>query len=325
MKWVLSAAIAGALSAHVAAACAEDYPSRPVRLVVPYSAGGPSDTNARFLARGLTKYLGQTVLIDNVAGAGGNLGAGKVASSPPDGYTLLHFNNIAMTATPAFVALPGYDPINDFTPIGLTSLSAGVILGRLGLPPNDLVQLTRYLKEKSGNVNFANSGVGSPSHVCHLLFLNTLQTTATSIPYRGGALAMNDLIAGQTDLLCDAAETAAGPIKSGRVKAYGVTSGKRATILPDVPTMDEQGLTDFEVIFWFAMFAPKGTPEPVVARLLAALQETLRDPDYTASLNRAGIENIPPDLLGPAVLGGMMQREIGKWRGVIAKAGIGTK
>jgi tripartite-type tricarboxylate transporter receptor subunit TctC len=294
-------------------AMAQQFPTRSIRVVVPYAAGGPTDIAARFLTKALSKALNQTVIIENIGGAGGNIGSGRAATSEPDGYTLL-FNNIALGAGPAFYPDLNYDPIRDFEPLGISAITTTVILSRPDFPPADLPALLTYIRENPSKVTFGNTGPGGTSYLCQLLFMNAIGGTAVSVPFRGTAPAINELASGRIDMTCDAAETAAPHIEGGRIKAYGVTSLRRMSVLPNVPTLDEQGLRGFDFSLWFGLFAPQKTPQAILTRLSDALMRAVKDPEFREGIARLGGEVVPEDLSGPTALNQILARDVARWR-----------
>lgn len=307
--------------AIVGTADAQDYPVRPITLVMPFPAGGPGDAMARNLGTALSAALKQQVVVDNPSGASGTIGTNKVAKSKPDGYTLL-IMNIGMATAPAlFRALP-YNVLNDFEHIGRVSEVPMTIVARNGLPQNSLKELIAYARANSRKLTFANAGIGSAAHLCSLLFMNTTQTEYTEVPYKGAAPAMIDLIGGHVDLLCDQTSTTAGQIKAGGIKTYGVTAKARVAPLPYVPTLHEQGLTGFEAVSWFGLWAPKGLPKPVLDKLVAALQRAVADPAFKERLAQLGGAPVPPALANPESLRSFLKSEIDKWTPIIKKAGI---
>jgi tripartite-type tricarboxylate transporter receptor subunit TctC len=309
------ALIAGGASAQT------DYPSRPITVIVPFAAGGPTDTVARLVAEPMTRTLGQQVLIENVGGAGGTLGAARVARADPDGYTLLLHHIGQATSASLYRKLP-YDPATAFAGIGLITDVPMTLVSRPDLQPGSIGDLIAYIKEKKDEITLAHAGVGAVSHLCGMLLQDALDTPMTTVPYKGTGPAMTDLMGGQVDLLCDQTTNTTGQIRSGKVKAYAVTTTKRVATLPDLPTLDEAGLKGFEVAAWHGLYAPKGTPEEVVDRLATALQGALKDPKVVQRFADLGTEPVPQERATPAALDQHLQAEIGKWKPVIAAAGV---
>jgi len=310
-----------AMAAFAVSASAQDYPTRAVTMIVPYAAGGPTDTVARVLAQAMTKPMGQTVIVENRPSAGGILGPQYVKNAKPDGYTLL-IHHIGMSTIPSLYKQPGFDPLKDFEYIGLVNEVPMTIIGKPGLPPNNLKELLAYIKANKDKVTYANAGIGAASHLCGMLFMTAIQTDVLTVPYKGTGPAMNDLIGGQVDFMCDQTTSTTGQIKGGKVKVYGVTSKQRVASLPDIPTLDEQGLKGAEVGIWHGLYAPKGTPKPVLDKLVHSLQEALRDPAVQAKYTDLGAVTFPPDKQTPQALQQHLKAEIDKWAPIIKKAGV---
>lgn len=300
------------------ASYAQTYPSRPITLIVPFAAGGPADVVARILANVLNKTT--RVVVENVGGAGGNLGSLRVARAAPDGYTIL-FQNISMAISPALYPKLDYSPLKDFETIGLVAQQPNVLLSRPSAP-SDFPTFLNYLKTNQSKLSFANTGPGGASHLCAILVMNALNLNITSVPYRGTSVAMNDLIGGQVDLLCDSVATAPPYIQSGVVKAYAVTSKQRSVALPDTPSLHELGLTDFDMVNWTALYAPKNTPQSIIQTLTLKLQEAVQDPDLQAALKRIGSEPMPKERATPEAGRAYLESELKRWDDVIKKAGI---
>ena len=259
----LFAAVIGAGLLLTGTANAQKYPDKPITLVVPFAAGGPTDTIARLIAVPMGKSLGQTVVVENVAGAGGTIASAKVAKSKPDGYTIyIHHMGMA-TAQALYDKLP-YDPMKDFEYIGQVADVPMVLLGRKNLPPNNFKELEAYIRTNKEKVTMANAGPGAVSQLCGLIFQSRLGVRVTTVPYKGTGPALTDLVGGQVDILCDQTTQTIPFIKEGKVKVYGVTTPKRLSALPNVPTLDEQGLKGFDVKVWHGVYAPLGTPKPVL-------------------------------------------------------------
>jgi tripartite-type tricarboxylate transporter receptor subunit TctC len=299
-----------------------DFPEKPVTLVVPFAAGGPSDKIARDLAEALRKPLGQTVVVENAGGAGGTIGAAKVARSTPDGYTLL-VHHIGMATAPALYRKLPYKVPEDFETLGLINEAPSVLIGNTSLPAKNFGELRQWIAANGAKVNLANAGLGSASHLCGLMFQSALKTNLTTIPYKGTAPAMTDLIGGQVNLMCEQATNAVPQIEGGKVKVFGVTSLRRLTIpaLKDAPTLAEAGLKDFNVQVWHGLYAPKGTPAPVLARLNAALRAALKDPDLIKRQEALGLTVINDERLDPAGHRKFVEAEKQRWAKVIKDAG----
>lgn len=321
-KWMQAAAVA-ALAVFVMAPAASQtaYPDKPVTLVVPFAAGGPTDLVARMLAIPMGKSLGQTVLVENTVGAGGTIAANKVARSTPNGYTLL-IHHMGMATAPALYKKLSFDPMKDFDYIGQVVDVPMTLLARKDFPANNYKELESYLKANKDKVSLANAGLGAVSHLCGLLFMSQIGVELNTIPYKGTGPAMNDLLGGQVDLLCDQTTQTVPIIKDGRVKVYGVTSLKRLNALPNVPTLDEQGLKGFEVKVWHGMYTARGTPAPVLEKINAALRAALQDPNVALRMAELSSDIAPMDKVTPAGLKNFLESEIAKWGPVIKKAGI---
>jgi tripartite-type tricarboxylate transporter receptor subunit TctC len=310
-----------ALAAATGGARAQDYPTKPVVLVMPFAPGGPGDTLARNLGPAIGAALKQQVIIENPAGAGGTIGINKVAKSKPDGYTLL-LMHIGMSTSPALYRALPYDTVNDFDAVGQVADVPMSLVAKKGLAPNNFKDFLAYAKASSGKLSYGNAGLGSASHLCGLLFMNMIQTEFTTVSYKGTGPAMNDLLGGHIDVMCDQTSTTTPQIKAGAIKVYGVTSRTRVASLPDVPTLDEQGLTGFDIVIWWGLWGPKGFPKPVLEKLVAALQTAVRDPAFKTRLAELGAEPVPPARANPESLRTLLKSEIDKWGPIIRKAGV---
>jgi tripartite-type tricarboxylate transporter receptor subunit TctC len=300
---------------------AEQYPSKVITIIVPFSAGGPTDTSARLLAQTMGTALKTQMIVENVAGAGGTIAAARVAGSPPDGYTIF-FHHIGFSTAPALYRKLPYDTINDFEPIGLIGDVAMTMVARKDFPAKNLKEMITYVKANKDKVNLANAGLGAASHLCGMLFMSAIQTDFTTIPYKGTGPAMNDLLGGQVDFMCDQTSNTISQIKAGKIKVYGVTTKKRVTALPDVPTMQEAGLPGFEVSVWQGLYAPKGTPKAVIDTLDKALQTALADPALRKRFDELGTEAASKESATPAALRKHLKSEIDKWGPIIKNAGV---
>lgn len=305
----------------LASAHAQDFPNKPITVVVPFAAGGPTDTVARLVAQSMSVDLKQTVLIENVGGAGGTVGAGRVARAPGDGYTLL-LHHIGHSTAPSLYRKLAYDPVGDFEPIGLITDVPMTFVARKDFPAKNVKEMIDYVKANKDKVTYANAGVGSASHLCGMLFMSTIQTDLTTVPYKGTGPAMNDLLGGQVDFMCDQTTNTTSQIKGGKIKAYAVTSKVKVPSLADLPTLDSSGLPGFEVAVWHGLYAAKGTPTPVVDRLTKALQHALKDPMVKQRFNELGTEPVEAARATPAALRVHLRREIDKWGPIIKKAGV---
>ena len=276
--WLTAVAGAASLVATGAAVAQAAFPAKPVTVVVPFSAGGPTDVVARLIGVPMGKALGQTVIIDNALGAGGTIAAAKVARAAPDGYTIF-LHHMGMSTAPALYRKLSFDPLKDFEYIGQVVDVPMTLLGRKDLPANNFKELQAYVKANGNKVTLANAGLGAVSHLCGLLFMSQMGVELTTVPYKGTGPAMNDLLGGQVDLLCDQTTQTVPFIKDGRIKVYGVTTHNRLGSLPNVPTLDEQGLKGFEVKVWHGMYAPKGTPKDELEKLALAAPNVVRTLD----------------------------------------------
>jgi tripartite-type tricarboxylate transporter receptor subunit TctC len=297
------------------------YPQKPITIVVPYSAGGPVDAVARTIAVPMSKYLKQTVVVENVLGASGTVATKKVAQSKPDGYTLF-LQHLAMASTPAFYDKLGYDPLLDFEYVGQIVDVPMVLLARKDLPPKNAKELVEYLKTNQLKVNIANAGPGGVAHLCGLMLMSRLNVRLTEIPYKGTAPALTDLMGGQVDLLCDQTTQTVSQIKAKNVKAYGVVSPRRLPSLSDVPTLEEQGIKGIDISVWHGLYAPKGTDKATMKKINNALQFALKDPDVIKRFDAASINIVPPSKVNAESLYNLLESEINKWGPIIRKANI---
>ena len=312
-----------ALAALVAstAVLAQDYPTRTITVVVPFAAGGPTDTVTRLIAQSMSKSLGQTMIVENVAGAGGTIGPKKVAASKADGYTLV-LMHIGISTSVSLYRNLGYNPMTDLEPIGLVTDVPMTFIARKDFPPKDMKELIAYVKANKDKVTYANAGVGAASHLCGMLLMTAMQTDLTTVPYKGTGPAMTDLIGGQVDFMCDQTTNTTPQIRGGKVKAYSVTTAARIKTMPDLPTVQESGIPGFQVGIWHGIWAPKGTPKPVIDKLSTALQAALKDPNVIAKFADLGTEPVPQDQATPAALAKHLKAEVDKWAPIIKKAGI---
>lgn len=314
--------VAGFALATLSAAVWAQYPNKPVTIVVPFAAGGPTDKVARDLAEAIRKPLGGTVIIENIGGAGGTLGAAKVAKAPADGYTLL-LHHIGMATSPALYRSLPYKTLDDFEYLGLVNEVPMTLIGRPSLPANNYAELFKWLEANKGKVNLANAGLGAASHLCGLLFQSTTKIDMTTVPYKGTAPAMNDLLGGQVDIMCDQTTNTSGQIEAGKVKAFAVTTPQRlkAPALAKLPTLDESGLKGFNVTIWHGLYAPKGTPAPVLEKVNTALRTALKDADFVKHQEALGAVVVSDNRVAPADHKKFVEVEIAKWGPVIKAAG----
>jgi tripartite-type tricarboxylate transporter receptor subunit TctC len=311
------AALAALLLAVPAAA--QTYPSRPISVIVPFPAGGASDVVARIVAERMSRALGQSLVIENVGGAGGSIGSARVAAATPDGYTLLAASMGSHVAAPVLTPNVRYDALHDFEGIGPTAHAPAVIVARKDFPPRDLAEFVAYLKQNRENVKQAHGGIGASSHMACLLFALETKTTPSLVAYRGTGPAMNDLIGGHIDYLCEQAVSVTGAINSGAVKAYAISGDARLSTLPNVPTAQELGV-NYRMDVWAGMFAPKGTPADVIQKLSAALDQSLDDPDVQKRIAELGGTVPPKPERNPAKFDAFVKSEMDRWSPILKAA-----
>jgi tripartite-type tricarboxylate transporter receptor subunit TctC len=321
MQWRTLTSLAGVALLAVSHAGAQQYPTKVVTIIVPFTAGGPTDTVARLIAQPMTKVLKQQVIVENVGGAGGTIGAARVARSAPDGYTLF-LHHIGHSTAPSLYRKLSYDAINDFEPIGLINEVPMTLIARRDFPPADLKTLISYVKSNKDKVTYANAGIGAASHLCGMLFMSTVQVDLTTVPYKGTADVMKDLLGGQVDFSCDQTTNTTSQIKADKVKVYGVTTLKRLASLPKIPTLDEAGLKGFEISVWHGLYAPKATPKPVIDTLTKALQAALKDGTVKQRFGDLGTEPVVEKRATPEALRAHLKSEIARWSPIIKKAGV---
>jgi tripartite-type tricarboxylate transporter receptor subunit TctC len=312
--------IVAALALGTSAAAAQDYPNKPITIVVPAAAGGPTDTISRVTAQSMSRLLGQQIVIENVGGAGGTIGTARVVRAAPDGYTLLIYHVGLSTAATLYRQLP-YDTRRAFAPIGLITDAPMTIIARSNYPPKTLKEFVDYIKGQGGKTTMGNAGVGSASHLCGMLFMSETKLQLTTVPYRGTGPVMNDLVGKQIDASCDQATNTTGPILGNTVKAYAVTTKVRLKSLPDVPTADEAGLKGFELGVWHGLFAPAGTPPAIVDRLSVALKAALQDPELIKRFNDISTEPVIEARATPQAAERTLLSEIDRWAPIIKAAG----
>jgi tripartite-type tricarboxylate transporter receptor subunit TctC len=319
-KAIACATAFAALAMSSTVSLAAGYPERSITMIVPFSAGGPTDTVARLVAESMSKDLGQQIIIENVGGAGGTLGAGRVASAEGDGYTLL-LHHIGMATSATLYRKLAYDTLNAFEYVGLVTEVPMTIVARKDMDAKDLKGLIDYAKANKDTVTVANAGIGAASHLCGMLFMSAIQTPLVTVPYKGTGPAMTDLLGGQVDIMCDQTTNTTKQIQGGTIKAYAVTSPKRLDVLKDVPTAVEGGLAGFEVGIWHGIYAPKGTPAEATERLSKALQVALKDPNVTARFAELGTAPSSASDATPVALKAKLESEIKRWKPVIEAAG----
>jgi len=315
-----------AIAALTGGAQAADFPikDKPITIVVPFAAGGPTDRVARDLAESMRKPLGGViVVIDNAAGAGGTIASNKVAKAVPDGHTLL-LHHIGMATSPALYRKLPYDTLEDFEYVGMVNEVPMTLIARPNIPANNFKELSAWIAQNKGNVNLGNAGLGAASHLCGLLFQSAMKIDMTTVPYKGTAPAMTDLMGGQIDLLCDQTTNTTSQIEGKKVKAFAVTTTKRLTtpVLKDLPTLQEAGLKDFEVTIWHGLYAPKGTPADVLTKINNALKVALKDPEFIKKEEALGAVVVNDKRVSPADHKKFVAAEIAKWGPIIKAAGI---
>lgn len=320
-QFLALAALVVALPALSPLAGAQTYPNKPITIVVPAAAGGPTDTVTRLVAESMSRTLGQQIVIENIGGAGGTIASARAAKAPPDGYTLMLYH-IGLATAPALYDNLRFDVLNDFDSIGRITDVPMTVVGKAGLPANSIADLLALVKEKQKSITYAHAGIGSVSNLCGLLLMNALNAQMTTVSYRGTGPAMNDLLGGQVDVMCDQTTNTTNHIKEGRIKGYAVTTSARNPVLRDLPTLDEAGLKGFEVSAWHALWAPKGTPNQAIDKLATALQAALRDQKVIERFASLGTEPVEMAKATPAALKAQLEAEVVKWEKVIKAAGI---
>jgi tripartite-type tricarboxylate transporter receptor subunit TctC len=316
-----AAILAAAVAAGIADAAAQAFPSRPITMIVPLATGGSTDVIGRIVAEGMRATLGQPVIVENVTGAGGTLGVGRVARAAPDGYTISLGQWGTNMANGAIYPLQ-YDIIGDFEPVALIANQPFLVDSKKDLPVKDLRELIAWLKANPDKATEGNSGLGTPSHVAGILLQNTLGIKWQMVPYRSAGLSMQDLIAGQIDILLDTPAVSLPQVNAGTIKAYAVTAKSRLAVAPNIPTVDEAGLPGFYFSFWHAIWVPKSTPKPIIAKLNAAVVNALADPAVRKRLTDIAQDIYPPEQLTPEALGAFHRAEAEKWWPIIKAAGI---
>jgi len=301
-------------------ALASEYPDHAITMVVPFSPGGPADIAARSLAESMRPSLGKTIIIENKAGAGGTIGTAQVAHARPDGYTILMMH-LGFTTAPSLYKKPGYNAQADFQPIGLAIDVPMTIIARSDFPPNTIQEFMDYLKANKDKVSMANAGVGSASHLCGIMLTNALGIKLLTVPYKGTAPAMNDLLGKQVDFICDQTTSTSSYIKDKAVKAYAVTSKQRVPSLPSLPTLQESGLKGFEIGVWFGLWTAKGAPKPAVDKLVSALQAGLADENFKNRMVAMGAAVLPGEA-NPEALAQKVNQQVPLWKGLFENSGI---
>jgi putative tricarboxylic transport membrane protein len=313
-------ALALALAASTGSAAAQGFPNKPITIVVPAGAGGPTDTVARLVGESMSRTLGQQIIVENVGGAGGTIGVGRVAKSAPDGYTLVVWH-IGQATAPALYDNLKYNVLDDFDGIGRITDVPMTIVGKAGLEAKSIGDLLAWVRAKQKDVTYAHAGIGSASHLCALLFMSAVNVEMTAVSYRGTGPAMNDLVGGQFDLMCDQTTGTTNQIKEGKIKGYAATTAKRLKVLPELPTLEESDLKGFEVSAWHAMWAPKGIPAEASAKLVAALQTALKDEKVIERFASLGTEPVAQSEATPEGLKTQLTAELAKWAPIIKASG----
>jgi tripartite-type tricarboxylate transporter receptor subunit TctC len=315
-------AAAAASIAITGTAAAQDWPTRPISLIVPFAAGGGVDVSARIQAQRMSELLGQSIIVENVGAAAGMAGGQRVAKAPPDGYTFLVGNSGTHAYNQSLYKKPLYNAATDFQPVGLMTESPRALVARKDLPVNNLQELIAYLKANASKAQFGSAGVGSGTHLPCVLFNLAIGADVTHIPYRGEGPVMQDLIGGRIDYMCATIQSGAAQAKDGNVKGIAVMAEKRVPIIPDLPTTGEQGLPGVEASVWNAFFLPKGTPDPIVRKLNKAMSDTLDDAAIRKRLQELGLEIVPPERRTPEYLTKFVPEEIERWAKPVREAGI---
>jgi len=312
---LLAVAVACAVAASSAVAA---YPDKPITMVVPFAAGGPTDVVARTLSQAMGTQLKGSVIVDNTGGAGGTIGAGKVARAAGDGYTLL-FHHIGMSTAPSLYRKLDFKPLEDFIPIGAVVDVPMTLIAKPQTTQTNLKDLLAYVRANKDKVNLANAGVGAASHLCGLLLQSAMKTELTTVPFSGTAPAMTALLGGNVDIMCDQTTNTTGQIKGGKVKAFAVTSKAKLANFPDLPPLSTE-LPGFEVGVWHILYAPKNTPADVVTKLQTALQAAIKDPNFASKMKELGAEIMPIDRQNSAGAKALLAAEITKWSPIIQAA-----
>ncbi|HVQ73300.1 MAG TPA: tripartite tricarboxylate transporter substrate binding protein BugD [Bradyrhizobium sp.] len=320
MRRIVVAALLATL-AFAGVATAQNFPSRPITIIVPFSAGGPSDAMARILAERMKATLGETLLVENVTGAGGSVGVGRAVRSPPDGYTV-SFGHLGTHVANGAIYKLGYDLVTDLEPVALLPSNPMIIVSKKTVPATSLKEFLTWLKAQPSPPTAGTAGAGSGSHIAGLYFENVADIKLQYVPYRGTGPAMNDLVAGQIDLIVDQTSNSIGQVRAGNIRAYAITDSKRVESAADIPTVDEAGLPGFHMTLWSGLWVPKDTPKDVVAKLNGAAVEALNDPAVRKQLENLGLQMPPKDKLTPEALGAWQKAEIEKWWPMIKAANV---
>jgi tripartite-type tricarboxylate transporter receptor subunit TctC len=312
----------GALVAATVPAAAQEWPTRPITLIVPFAAGGGVDASARLQAIALGEILGQSIVVENVGAAAGTVGSSRVAKAAPDGYTFLIGNSGTQVYSQALYKKPPYNSLTDFEAVALVTGSPRLLVARKDLPVSNLQEFVSYLKANQAKAQYSSAGVGSGTHLPCALFNHTLGLDITHVPYRGEGPALQDVIAGRIDYMCTTIQSGAGQAKQGTVKGIAVMAGRRAAIVPDIATTGEQGVKGVEAIVWNGFFFPKGTPKPIIDKFHKAVETMINKPDMRKKMEELGLEIIPPEQRTPEAFAKFLQEDVERWGKVIRTAGI---
>ncbi|TAJ25349.1 MAG: tripartite tricarboxylate transporter substrate binding protein BugD [Reyranella sp.] len=321
MKLLKSIAAAALLLCGATTAHAQDYPNRPITMVVPFAAAGPGDIIARLVAEAMRRSLGQEVIVVNAGGAGGTIGTARVAQAKPDGYTIL-LGHVGQSTMSSLYKSLTFDPVESFDTIGLITDVPMTIVGKPGFEPKDLKELVTYVRARPDKINYAHSGLGSVAHLCGLMFMGATNTKMTVIPYKGGGEVTKDLLSGTIDVYCEPATGTTANIQAGKIKAYAVTTKRRVSTIPDVPTTAEAGFPDIGITTWYGLYAPKGTPAAAIDKLASALQGALKDDNVKARFAQLSMEPVPQDQATPAFLAAKLKSEVQYWSKLLKDAGV---
>jgi tripartite-type tricarboxylate transporter receptor subunit TctC len=317
----LAAVVPLALLTPILSHAQSDFPNKPITMVIPFPPAGSTDVLGRLLAQTMSKSLQQTVLVENTGGAGGTVGATRVSRAPADGYTLL-FHNMAHASAPALYSKLAYDPISDFEPIGIVTEVPMILVARKDFPASNLQGVLAYVKERPGKVNFANAGVGATSNLCEALIQATTGSKWLSVPYKGTGPALNDLLGGQVDFICDQPASTLSHLRAGTLKPIAVATKTRLKTLPDVPTFAESGMPNFELTVWHGLYAPKNTPKAVIDKVNAALRNALRDPDLVQRFTEMSALIAKTEQASPEALRVFLKSDVERWKTTLKAAGI---
>jgi tripartite-type tricarboxylate transporter receptor subunit TctC len=321
MTPIRHALIVSAFALIAAPALAQNYPTRPITLLVPAAAGGPTDTVARLVAESMSKTLGQTVVVENVGGAGGTIGMSRLATRPADGYNIAVWH-IAHATAPALYDDIKYNVVNDFDHIGRITDVPMTLVTKNAVTAKNVTELLDWIRKEKDKVSYGHAGIGSASHLCTLMLMNEIKTPMTGVAYRGTGPAMNDLLGGQFDFMCDQTTNTTNHIKDGKIKGYAVTTRFKVSSLPELPTLDGSGLPGFEASAWHAMWAPKGLPKAATDKLVGALQVALKDAKVVERFASLGTEPVPVAQQTPEALRSHLEAEVTRWGAVIKAAGV---